>query len=274
MNNNHNKKAVFFLGAGFSKAVTLFYPTLQELTQKIITNYVAEKRSITNHFGDELPNKYKENIEHLLTFLSLNLPFKSDVQISADDALYKDLKNKIVKYFEEKEKKSQHIIKDNKIKLLFENRLRLCNYLRINKICCITLNYDLLLEQILSISHDILSNKFEEFYSLPITSIMYRKGIDNIAPSKTPNNLPKTLKLHGSINWFYAGISQSDPVFCNNNYAKNEFAHLANDLQPMIVPPVMDKTSIYNHTILKAIWRQAYEELKTAKEIYIWLFFS
>lgn len=34
MNNNQHKKAVFFLGAGFSKAIISSFPTLQELTKK------------------------------------------------------------------------------------------------------------------------------------------------------------------------------------------------------------------------------------------------
>lgn len=276
MDNNHHKKAVFFLGAGFSKAIIPSSPTLPELTERINSKYEAEKESVTLHFDKEILKQYKENIEHLLTFLSSNLPFKTEVQISADDALYKDLKNKIVDYFEKLEEDSKHDLVNNHITLSNVNRKNFSQYLCKNKVCCITLNYDLLLEQIVAIDQKIFFNddkklfdNFEKFYPIPMTSIKYRAGIGYVAPGKKPKDLPKILKLHGSINWLYAGISQSDPVFCNSDFAKENLAYLSKDLQPMIIPPVMDKTSIYNHTILKAIWRQAFEELKAAEEIYI-----
>lgn len=139
MNESIHKKAVFFLGAGFSKAIISSFPTLQELTKKITTTYRGEKESVTTHFHSEIPNEYKENIEHLLTFLSSNLPFKTDVQVSADEALYKDLRNKIAHYFE--------IMAD--INLPNKPELDLfCSYIKKYDIPCITLNYDILLEKI------------------------------------------------------------------------------------------------------------------------------
>lgn len=215
---NHHKKAVFFLGAGFSKAVIPSSPALPELTKEI-TKYIGEKDSVTTHFYNEIPEQYKVNIEHLLTFLSSNLPFKTEVQISADDALYKDLKNRLVDYFE------KHATMNNE-KITKKNRHKFCQYLCKNKVSCITLNYDLLLEQIIAIEQKISFNNFEKFYPIPMTPIIYRSGIDYIAPGKNPKDLPKILKLHGSINWLYAGISQSDPVFCNSDFAKENFAHI------------------------------------------------
>lgn len=267
MSNNHHKKAVFFLGAGFSKAVNPNFPTLQELTEEINTRYRGEKDSITQHYYDEIPSKYKENIEHLLTFLSSNLPFKTEVQISADDALYKDLRNNIAYYFEKQEKIDNIILN-----LTLENQEKLFHYLCEKRVSCITLNYDLLLENCIQKKYSLHKDKtftIKSFYSIPISEVEGRYGINFLTVNHTEVNVPKILKLHGSINWLYAGISQSDPVFCNSDFARKSLPYLSKDLQPMIVPPVMDKTSIYNHTILKAIWRQAFDELRLAEEIYI-----
>lgn len=267
--NTTSKKAVFFLGAGFSKAVIPSFPTLQELTDEIRYNFEGEKQSVKNHFYTEIPEQYKQNIEHLLTFLSSNLPFKTDVQMSADDALYKDLKNKIANYFEQR----TYNLKD------FNKGTLFCHYLDKYKIPCITLNYDLLLEKLFV---DYFARQkfpsittYEYFYKSPVTSLYYRQktgafGFASVEDElQAENRFPAILKLHGSINWLYAGISQTDPVYCKIIPFNPNDEYLTKDLQPMIVPPVMDKTSIYNHTILKAVWRQAYDALKEAKEIYI-----
>lgn len=52
---------VFFLGAGFSKAINPSYPTLNELTAEINQNLNVEKESIYNHFRKEIPISYKNN---------------------------------------------------------------------------------------------------------------------------------------------------------------------------------------------------------------------
>lgn len=270
MNNNQHKKAVFFLGAGFSKAIISSFPTLQELTKKITTTYRGEKESVTTHFYREIPIEYKENIEHLLTFLSSNLPFKTDVQVSTDEALYKDLRNKIAHYFE--------IMAD--INLPNKPELDLfCSYIKEYNIPCITLNYDILLEKVFE---NFLKKRdkqkisaYEYFYSCPISSIHDRQPSQSFGFATFEDDLrrhdefPIILKLHGSINWLCAGISQTDPVFCTQLPFKSKYNYLIRDLQPMIVPPIMDKTSIYNHMIFKSIWRQSYEKLQTAEEIYI-----
>lgn len=261
-----SKKAVFFLGAGFSKAVIPSFPLLPELSKEIEEKYHPEKGSIQRHFDFEVPKQYKSNIEHLLTFLSSNLPFKTTVQISADDALYKDLKNFIAQEFEE----MTYNFKD------FSEKISFCRYLDKYKIPCITLNYDLLLEELFNTYFQQKGktvNNFEYFYHSPVSPLFSRQipdafGFgDNTWVSK--NEYPIILKLHGSINWLCAGISQTDPVYCKTIPFNPNDEYLTKDLQPMIVPPVMDKTSIYNHTILKAVWRQAYEKLKEAEEIYI-----
>lgn len=269
MSNNHHKKAVFFLGAGFSKAVNPNFPTLQELTEEINTRYRGEKDSITQHYYDEIPSKYKENIEHLLTFLSSNLPFKTEVQISADDALYKDLRNNIAYYFEKIEYNSSN----------FDKFKDFTYYIKKYKIPCITLNYDILLEKIfdnyIEKEHSQRIFAYEYFYSCPISSVQNRQPAQAFSfgtfddEMRHDNKFPIILKLHGSINWLYAGISQADPVFCKKIPFNPKKEYLTKDLQPMIVPPIMDKTSIYNHIIFKSIWQQAFEKIRAAEEIYI-----
>lgn len=85
------KESVFFIGAGFSKVICDFYPDLSNLSEEISMNYMENDTTdpLSSHFINNVPEDYRCNLELLLTYLSSNLPYKTDVQISMDDALYK-----------------------------------------------------------------------------------------------------------------------------------------------------------------------------------------
>ena len=89
-------KDIFFFGSGFLESLINSYPTLSDLSKYIIEKISYEKESIKKHFKDEVPYKFQDNVEDLLTYLSSNLPYKTNVQISADEALYKDITSKLV----------------------------------------------------------------------------------------------------------------------------------------------------------------------------------
>ena len=60
-------KRVFFLGAGFSKAIDEDYPLMEGLTQNI--GIMLEKESVAKHY-EEIAPLTKGNVESLLTYLS------------------------------------------------------------------------------------------------------------------------------------------------------------------------------------------------------------
>ena len=60
-------KKVFFLGAGFSKAINRGYPLLSELTKNVDEKLL--KASNSQHYG-ELSDDIKNDVESLLTYLS------------------------------------------------------------------------------------------------------------------------------------------------------------------------------------------------------------
>ena len=61
---------VFFLGSGFSKAIDNNYPVLSELSREIHDNLNTEKESVGMHYRNEIPDKYKDNIETSVTVQS------------------------------------------------------------------------------------------------------------------------------------------------------------------------------------------------------------
>lgn len=262
--------SVFFLGAGFSKAISDSYPDLKNLTDEINSEYVSEQSSIAIHYNKDIPDEYKDNIEVLLTYLSSNLPYKTDVQVSLDEALYKDISKKIANKF-------------NSMRSKFQNFLVPCNhiihYIWENSCPCITLNYDLLLEHLIYRSYEaynkaIIQGGFVNFYHYPINNpyrIIDCKYIQLDVLNSKPagkihlSSMPNIIKLHGSINWVLTDYNTSGLVQYEEEY-KNSL------LSPYIIPPVLDKTKLYENLTLKKCWNIAFESLKKAKKIFIYGF--
>lgn len=235
---------VFFFGAGFSKSLNNYYPTLAELS-----NYFLE-----NGFIYENEKIYKDNLEQLLTYLITPLPFKTREEILRDEASYLEKINKISKFFIEL-LETKEIDKNNKY------ILNLSQYINDNKCTCITLNYDLLLEEMLFSTLDKKvseGNVYNIFYKMPIKEINERKeteqnAFSNFFQSNLDNgrkNSTEIIKLHGSINWYCDQIYKNSQIYFSE-YENNTY--LKEDLRALIIPPILDKTNNYNHIVMQSL---------------------
>lgn len=254
---------IFFFGAGFSKSLNNSYPTLAELSNYFLDNgFIYENEKI-----------YKDNLEQLLTYLITPLPFKTKEDILRDEASYLEKINKISKFFIEL-LETKEIDKNNKY------ILNLSQYINDNKCVCITLNYDLLLEEMLFLSLDeevSRDNVYNIFYKMPIKEINERKETEqntfsNFFQSNLDNgrkNSTEIIKLHGSINWYCDQIYKNSQIYFSE-YENNTY--LKEDLRALIIPPILDKTNNYNHIVMQSLWKRAYEAIKNAKNIYIYGF--
>ncbi len=110
---------VFFFGAGFSKSLNNYYPTLAELS-----NYFLE-----NGFIYENEKIYKDNLEQLLTYLITPLPFKTREEILENEASYIKKIKKTGKYFLN--------LKNKNIINLNDNIKTLSRFINENKCTCI-----------------------------------------------------------------------------------------------------------------------------------------
>lgn len=254
---------IFFFGAGFSKSLNNSYPTLAELSNYFLDNgFIYENEKI-----------YKDNLEQLLTYLITPLSFKTKEDILRDKASYLEKINKISKFFIEL-LETKEIDKNNKY------ILNLSQYINDNKCTCITLNYDLLLEEMLFLSLDeevSRDNVYNIFYKMPIKEINERKETEqntfsNFFQSNLDNgrkNSTEIIKLHGSINWYCDQIYKNSQIYFSE-YENNTY--LKEDLRALIIPPILDKTNNYNHIVMQSLWKRAYEAIKNAKNIYIYGF--
>ncbi len=86
------KRRVFFVGAGFSKALCAAYPTLLELSTAVSTSFLSRYPSgaIREHYN-QLPLGLVRDVEQLLSYLYSDWPWKSSVDRDLDRALYKAL---------------------------------------------------------------------------------------------------------------------------------------------------------------------------------------
>lgn len=262
--------SVFFLGAGFSKALNPEYPDLHSLSKEIKNLYENNQNTIAQHYNHDIPDEYKSNIEFLLTYLSNKLPFKTDVETSLDTALYKDIIRQISeKFYKIKEDIHSSYNKSNSI----------THYMWEHSCPCITLNYDLLLETLI-IKSLTLSDKaikadgFAQFYHYPILNPYKQVDSQYIklkvlslrqSPIVPPSSMPNILKLHGSINWYINNYDESGLVQYEQDY-KNTL------LSPFIIPPILDKTQLYKNLTLEKCWNTAFQEIKEAKRIFIYGF--
>ena len=258
-------KKVFFIGAGFSKAIDDNYPLMRELTENIEQEIANTKSSLTEHYR-EIAGAIKGDIESLLTYLSTDFPWKTDTTKYANRSLYSAILSIISRHFQSLAQKGRNLQITNKIWKNFAEFIREnasdCNF--------ITLNYDILLEEVISSAYPYLSHRSEIFgnlYQYPMENICSRNG-HVLVDGSFEEPLPALLKLHGSANWFWAGITPSDAIYYRtwDNYEKN---NIDMGLKPYIIPPVMDKNAFYNHIAIHALWQQAEKVLKEADEIYI-----
>lgn len=257
---------VFFFGAGFSKSLNNSYPTLAELSEYFLENgFIYENEKI-----------YKDNLEQLLTYLVTPLPFKTKEDILRDEASYLEKINKISKFFIEL-LETKEIDKNNKY------ILNLSQYINDNKCTCITLNYDLLLEEILFLTHensyqDI--DSYDVFYKIPIKQIDERKNTKSNnygfnfyqGDFNINNNFVEIIKLHGSINWYCDQAYSNSQIYSFMEKVDRYKDELFVDLKPLIIPPILDKTNNYNHILLRSLWKKAFKAIQKAKNIYIYGF--
>lgn len=270
---------VFFLGSGFSKSIINEYPTLYELSNDIKKSFENDNFAIGKHYKDEIPKKFHTNIETLLSYLLIDLPYKKTDEKLMDKALYKNIAGKIANYFQKLEKRFP-ISSDKKGIIDRDDINRFAQYILKNNCTCITLNYDILLDNILYFTKEEeyrKTNKLSNFYKIPIEHLSERgNGHYYSVLSFGPDGpydidkymVPSIIKLHGSINWLYSEYVNNQIYF--NDWTRLEFKSV--DLEPFIIPPVLDKSSLYNNTILIALWRQAFEAIQNAKNIYIYGF--
>ena len=252
------RKEVFILGSGFSRAIHKDMPLLNELTDLVIGRIEAEDGIFKNIYERYMKNRNIGNFEEIITYLYQDFPWKSEEEKHLLYSLYIRLAKIVTEVIKEKQEtfaKEELLAKEHIKKFL--------NYLNVTKTNVISLNYDTLLEDL---SVKILKPlNYLNLYSIPIA---YLKSRTATVFGEEDYETYRLFKLHGSINWYYSATKEktSEQIyFIRGSKEERE----SKDLVPVIIPPVLDKTGFFEHSTIKSMWNEAKNLLKEAKKVYI-----
>jgi hypothetical protein len=131
-------KRVYFLGAGFSKAISTAYPTLIELTEVVLQNFLRrhDGSAIVTHFNS-VPKELRGNLELMLSYLFSDWPWKTTAEQELDISLYRHIAYEICLHLSAI--KTENVAEEFKI---------FANYLGSHNHGIVSLNYDTLLEEL------------------------------------------------------------------------------------------------------------------------------
>ena len=146
-----------------------------------------------------------------------------------------------------------------------ENLDRFAKYCADNDCCCITFNYDDFLDEALF--------RTEQWNPYRGYGFFCRASGDGIAKFSVGNFDSRLLllKLHGSLNWRpklgYSYPVALDSITHHHNWNGGDLDSHHLEPEPVIVPPVLSKTSLVEQPVLRLVWSRAFTELATAHQV-------
>lgn len=272
---NWRNRPLYVLGAGFTRAFLPGAPLLRDnynlatLLQKFPAEHFPRAHQIL--VQATRPNELVD-FERLMTRLQGGMPY--DGAQGATDEL-------------------NLLLRD--VKLLFGNRLNRAredgspdsDALRVFARHCldveaniITFNYDDLMDETLYVNahnvepdHEWHPNGSYGFFCRPATEVV---GDVGALPDRGATTL---LKLHGSVNWrVRAGYAPPYSIdsfvhaqpWCrepDESFYETNLKDTHIEMEPFIVPPILNKADVMHEPILKLLWTRAYDALQNASSV-------
>jgi len=237
---------VFLLGAGFSKALHQAMPLMSELGATVCRNLQLPDETLEPFGGD---------FEAWFSYLAEPQPWFSNAEAHDNAAMFERASQQVYSII-----LKAHPERD------FENKTleQLAQYWVDHNSHIITFNYDLIVEQ--ALNQTIRGSAIDSFYEIPLTSRRKPGGLV-IGPKQLGQRRPHLYKLHGSLNWLWGGEGdQKTPASINDSGSDGT---LYSDLKPMVIPPTSSKSMFYDHRGLRAQWRSAYRQLRSASRLIV-----
>ncbi len=172
------RKEVFILGSGFSRAIHKDMPLLNGLTKLVVEKIEKEDSIFKNIYRKYIKNRDIGNFEEILTYLYQDFPWKSEEEKHLLYSLYIHLAEIVTEVIKEKQETSV------KKELLDKEYIKkFLNYLNDTKANVISLNYDTLLEELsvaelkptIYIESKEEGKKFEYLQEIGYLKDIYRK---------------------------------------------------------------------------------------------------
>ena len=239
---------VFILGAGFSKALNKEMPTMEELGKDVIGR-LESAANVPRSAIYIPPIMYNlgTNVEYWMTYLSQPQPWLREEISQSNLALAGNIQRAIRDVID---RRTVFAMQDSPPDWAGD----LVGQWHRDQAIVITLNYDTLIESICLRGVDSEGNspaliELDQIYPRYLANVLSRTGRGMSGGSDLPSF--SYLKLHGSTNWFYSGMSSfygetiyySDVLGWRAQHAGKKLLRppWARDKDYLIIPPVTDK---------------------------------
>lgn len=292
LSEQREKRNVYLLGAGFSRALHSGMPLVEGLSLAVAGFSTSYGGPIgTSGLDSAIGKLIHRNFEEALSYLAEEKPWLEESENQKDKVRLLELTRNIRIAIGRCQQSAREGIEAGHCDWIFP----LFEHWHQSKSVVITLNYDTLIEEIVekigtakypNLPHPTQPNAFQRDprSSLRVCNIHPSILKDAWLGSTTGTfaqyyqNQPsfRLLKLHGSVNWFKSANPNAHSDTISYVPAKDVPTYPGQppppwiaDKAPFIVPPVPNKGSLVHHDSLRAIWREAAEAIKWARRIVI-----
>ena len=259
---NAPRKHVFVTGAGFTRALVPHAPLLvDDFNNDSLEDTVRGLPNASRLLNRER-SKHPEgfiDIERLMTRLDALMPYDyaDDAGNAANE--YAFLLSELRRAFLGR----LHEAWQGDIRR--EELDRFARFCAENGCCCITFNYDDFLDEALARTEQWNPYRGYGFYCRSSSD-----GITGLSWGVMDSRL-LLLKLHGSTNWRpklgYANPVALDSITHHHDWSGHDLDSHHLEPEPVIVPPVLSKSSLVEQPVLRLVWSRAFAELATADQV-------
>ena len=257
---------VIITGAGFSRAVVPGAPLLvDDFNNDALQGKVLGLPNASRLLDWErnLHPSGHIDIERLMTRLDALMPYDyaEDAGNAANEygLLLSELKRAFLDRLNDARKGDIHR----------EELDRFVEYCEANRCSCITFNYDDVLDEALA-----RTGSWNPYWGYGFFCPSSLDTIASFNELETGSAL-RLLKLHGSINWRpklgYASPVAIDSITHHHDWAGVglRYPQVGDHLEsePVMVPPVLSKSSLAEQPVLRLVWSHAFASLETAHEV-------
>ena len=261
-----SRNHVIVTGAGFTRAVVPSAPLLvDDFSNDALEGKVRGLPNASRllEWERNLHSRGHVDIERLMTRLDALMPYDyaEDAGNAANEYafLLSELKRAFLDRLHEARNGDIHR----------EELNRFAEYCEANRCSCITFNYDDFLDEALALTGSW--NPYWGYGFFCPSSLDTMASFDELET----DSVLRLLKLHGSINW-RAKLGYASPVAIDSITHHHEWAgislrhpqvsgHL--EPEPVMVPPVLSKSSLVEQPILRLVWSRAFASLESAHEV-------
>ena len=257
-----SRKHVFVTGAGFTRAVVPSAPLLvDDFNNDSLEDTVRGLPNASRLLNRER-SKHPEghiDIERLMTRLDALMPYDY-----ADDA--GNAANEYGFFLTELKRAFLNRLREARQGDIEDEQLdRFAKFCADNGCHCITFNYDDFLDEALERTGD-----WNPYRGYGFSCQSSGDGIFRLTLGKTDSRI-LLLKLHGSINWRaklgYANPVALDSITHHHGWSGRDLDSHHLEPEPVIVPPVLSKSSLVEQPVLRLVWSRAFTELAAAHQV-------